>query len=127
MRFAFALVAVGALGFAGCGADEFVRDRDAVLRIDLDEYRLVPENIRVRAGEVKIVARNVGRLTHNVKVLSFDREEGEAYEDFGGTPTAQPGTTVRVALRLAPGKYRLACSIGNHDDLGQYGELQVGE
>ena len=26
---------------------------------------------------------------------------------------------------LKPGKYRLTCTIGNHDDLGQYGELKV--
>ena len=26
---------------------------------------------------------------------------------------------------LKPGKYRLTCTIANHDDLGQYGELKV--
>jgi hypothetical protein len=28
-------------------------------------------------------------------------------------------------VTLAPGKYRLVCTIANHDNLGQYGELKV--
>jgi uncharacterized cupredoxin-like copper-binding protein len=127
MRFAFVALTTGALALAGCGADEFVRDRDNVLRIKLDEYELTPENIRVGSGDVTIVARNDGRLTHNIKVQALDRDEGERYEEFGGTETAHPGETVRATINLPDGKYRLACSIGNHDDLGQYGELQVGE
>jgi len=46
---------------------------------------------------------------------------------LGSTPTAQPRETVRTAraIRLAPGRYRLACTIANHDTLGQYGTLIV--
>jgi hypothetical protein len=32
---------------------------------------------------------------------------------------------VRTAVTLKPGKYRLVCTIANHDNLGQYGELKV--
>jgi hypothetical protein len=28
-------------------------------------------------------------------------------------------------VQLEPGKYRLVCTIANHDNLGQYGELKV--
>jgi len=28
-------------------------------------------------------------------------------------------------VTLKPGKYRLLCTIANHDNLGQYGELKV--
>ena len=127
MRFAFAAVLAGALAIAGCGADDFVRDRDATLQIAMTEYKLEPANIRVRAGRVHLVARNRGRMTHNLKVQSLERKSGEQYFDFGGTETAHPGETVSASVMLAPGKYRLVCTIGNHDDLGQYGELQVGE
>lgn len=122
---------VGALAvavtLAGCGEPDAVRDRDGVLRIALDEYTLRPQNIEVRSGRVRVKARNEGRLTHNLKILSADREEGEPYFEFGATPTAQPGQTVETTLFLRPGEYRLSCSIANHDSLGQWGTLEVTE
>ena len=30
-----------------------------------------------------------------------------------------------IKVVLTPGTYRLVCTIANHDDLGQYGELVV--
>jgi uncharacterized cupredoxin-like copper-binding protein len=38
----------------------------------------------------------------------------------------QPGQTAApVKVTLAPGEYRLVCTIANHDDLGQFGTLTV--
>jgi hypothetical protein len=38
----------------------------------------------------------------------------------------QPGQTAApVKITLAPGDYRLVCTIANHDDLGQFGTLKV--
>ncbi len=120
----FALLAAVAL--AGCGGTPgFVTDRDGTLQIMLDEYRLEPENIRVRAGRLHIVARNRGQLTHNLEVQSLNRDPGEPPYSFGRTDTAHPGETVSRTLELRAGKYRLVCTIANHDDLGQFGELQV--
>ena len=46
----------------------------------------------------------------------------------GRTATMQPGQTGEpIKVTLAPGEYRLVCTIANHDDLGQYGELTVQE
>ena len=48
--------------------------------------------------------------------------------EIGGLETMQPGETAdAVKLTLAPGEYRLCCTIANHDDLGQYGTLTVEE
>ena len=117
---------LSAAALAGCGgAPGFVTDRDGTLQIMLDEYRLEPENIRVRAGRLHIVARNRGQLTHNLEVQSLNRDPGEPPYSFGRTDTSHPGETVSRTLELRPGKYRLVCTIANHDDLGQYGELQV--
>ena len=44
---------------------------------------------------------------------------------YGRTPTAHPGQRVETAVTLKPGKYRVVCTIANHDNLGQYGELKV--
>lgn len=129
----------------GCGGEPSpVTDKDAVLRLKLDEYRIRPQVVRVVATkipmEIKIVATNEGRLTHNVKIVRTeeDREDVEPDEavrpqtegePLGGTPTAQPGEIVRTdpeePILLVPGEYRLTDTIGNHDNLGQYGTLII--
>lgn len=127
MRRLLLVIASGAATLlAGCGGGEpFVTDRDGVVRVELNEYRIVPENIRVREGRIRIIARNVGELTHNVRVTQITREIGEEATDYMTTDTAQPGQVVGESVTLGPGKYRIVCTIGNHDDLGQYGELRV--
>lgn len=127
LRASLALLGAAAL-MTGCGerTPDPVTDRDGTLRLRLDEYRVAPGNLRVAAGEIRIAARNVGRLTHNVKVEEETDEEGRTPIVFGGTETMQPGEAApTVTIRLAPGRYRLACTIGNHDNLGQYAELEV--
>jgi uncharacterized cupredoxin-like copper-binding protein len=128
MRRLAALSLLGALTLAGCGGGpSYTRVTDGVLKIDLDEYTLRPENLEVPAGTVHLVARNRGRLTHNLAIEDWDRETGEEATIHGRTDTLQPGQTgrEREPITLKPGKYRLVCTIGNHDDLGQYGELKV--
>lgn len=123
-----ALLAAALAAVAGCGGDDpYVPAADRTLSLRLDEYRVLPARVSVPAGRVEVVARNVGRLTHNVAVVQFERPLGEEEERrYARTPTAQPGERVAVAVTLKPGKYRLACTIANHDNLGQYGELRVG-
>lgn len=110
----------------GCGEDP-VPAADRTLRATLDEYAITPQKVTARAGELTIVARNDGRLNHNLRV-ELPRESPATPERVvGGTPTAQPNSTVSGSVRLAPGTYRLACTIANHDDLGMWGELTVTE
>ena len=61
------------------------------------------------------------------RAFQRDREEGEQPKEYGRTDTLHPGESgsERAPIILKPGKYRLTCTIGNHDDLGQYGELKV--
>jgi hypothetical protein len=126
LRAILALLGAAALA-AGCGgAPDPVTDRDATLQLRLDEYRIIPGAIKVRSGRVRLVARNRGVLTHNVKVEEATNREGATPIVYGGTATMQPGQTAPgVTLRLFPGRYRLVCTIGNHENLGQYAELEV--
>jgi plastocyanin len=119
-------VATAAL-LAACGSDPaYVPASGRAVSLRLDEFRVLPQRVTVPAGRVRIIARNVGRLTHNVAVVQFDRPLGEDEEkQYARTPTAHPGEVVRTAVTLKPGKYRLVCTIANHDNLGQYGELKV--
>ena len=123
----FALAALGAVPLSGCGSDApYVPASGRAVSLRLDEYRVLPQRVTVPAGRVRIIARNVGRLTHNIAVVQFDRPLGEDEEkQYARTPTAHPGQVVRTSVTLKPGKYRLVCTIANHDNLGQYGELKV--
>lgn len=120
----FTLLVTLALVAAGCG-DDPVEVSGGTLRMTLDEYRVTPQNVSVPAGEVQIVARNDGRLNHNLRVELPREGPATAERAIGGTPTARPNSTVEGSVRLSPGTYRLACTISNHDDLGMWGELEV--
>jgi len=124
-----AAAVASALGLGACGGEpDPVTDRDATLRLSLTEYRIEPQVIRVRPGRVHIVARNEGRLAHNLRVRSLVRERGEEIQEFGEfSATAFPGGRVTGDVTLPPGKFELVCTIGNHDDLGQTGTLIVGD
>jgi plastocyanin len=119
---------------AGCGGEPAsVTDRDATLRIEMTEYRFEPQNLEVQATDrpmrIHVVAKNTGDLTHNVVIESIDAdaEQGTGAQPivFMKTDTAHPGETVSDDAYLQPGSYRVTCSIGNHDNLGQYGKLVV--
>jgi hypothetical protein len=116
-----------AAGLGGCGGDDVVRTDRPILRVTLDEYRIVPENVVLRPGRVKFTVRNRGRLTHNLAVQIPEGPEGKPIDVPGGrTETMQPGETGEpMKLTLRAGEYRLVCTIANHDDLGQYGVLKV--
>ena len=127
-RVTLLLLALAALPAAGCGADvAYTRAPDRRVEVRLDEYRVLPEHIQVRAGRVTLVAHNSGRLTHNLAVVQFNRPLGDEEEKRYGQPTKTlfPGQSAQTTVELKPGKYRLVCTIANHDNLGQYSELKV--
>jgi uncharacterized cupredoxin-like copper-binding protein len=113
---------------AGCGGGlSYAKVHGSTIDVRLSEYRITPENVQVHAGRLRIVARNTGRLTHNIAVVQFKRPlAGEVQRTYGKpTRTLFPGETGVTTVTLKPGKYRLVCTIANHDNLGQYGELKV--
>jgi uncharacterized cupredoxin-like copper-binding protein len=127
-RVTLLLVALTALPAGGCGATvAYTRAPERRVEVRLDEYRVLPEHIQVRAGRVTLVAHNTGRLTHNVGVVQFKRPLGTEEEKQYGKPTKTlfPGQSALTTVELKPGKYRLVCTIANHDNLGQYAELKV--
>jgi plastocyanin len=121
------LAVLATLPVAACDDEEPVAIEGRALQVRLDEYRIVPQNVRVREGRLRIVATNVGRLTHNLEVVKQDEEDLEERPiEIEGTRTAQPNESEAVTIEHLPaGEYRMICSIANHDDLGQYGRLIV--
>jgi uncharacterized cupredoxin-like copper-binding protein len=113
----------------GCGDEAVFRTNRPLLRVTLDEYRIVPQHIVVKPGRLKIVVRNTGRQHHNLVVQIPGGPDDKPVDLPGGrVDTIQPGESGGpIKLDLKPGEYRLVCTIANHDDLGQYGELEVKE
>jgi len=122
-----ALGAATILAVAGCGGDEpFVRaQQDGTIRMTLDEFTLEPGAVNSPTGRMRIIARNAGRLTHNIAVVSDDLSPGAQEVQYARSRTAHPGDTVVARATLRPGPYRVACTLANHDTLGQYGTLIV--
>lgn len=117
-----------AVAFTACGDKPVVVDGSTV-RVELDEYRIVPQHVDVRAGRLRIVATNVGRLPHNLKIMRVREDELEAPgQEIGGIRSMHPAESSAVIFKdLKPGRYRMAGALANHDDLGQYGTLTVRE
>jgi hypothetical protein len=126
-----AVSAAAALASTGCGEPDTYSTDKPILRITVDEYRIVPQNISVkldptRHGRLKIVVRNTGRLTHNLVIQVPPKKFRARPVEVSRVRTMQPGEEgVPIKVTLKPGTYRLVCTIANHDDLGQTGELKV--
>lgn len=119
-------IAVVALAAAGCGQPAAVLVRDRTVRIVETEYRLTPQNVTVHAGRVTFVAINHGRLIHNLAIEPIPDDPDDVVVPIKKSETLHPGeTSAPFSVTLRPGKYRLLCTIANHDDLGQYGTLYV--
>jgi uncharacterized cupredoxin-like copper-binding protein len=119
--------ALGALVLGGCGDRDAIDRvaRDGAVRVTLREYRIDPQDWEVPAGRVRLVVTNAGRLTHNLAIESVTKESDEQPHEYARTPTVPPGGTARATARLKPGTYRIACTLANHDRLGQFGTLKV--
>jgi hypothetical protein len=130
LRPAAALLATSVIALGGCGEGATFDTDRPILRLSVDEYRIVPQNIVARPprGRIKIVVRNTGRLTHNLVVQIPPQDVDDRAEEVPGArvKSMQPGEAAEpIKVTLAAGEYRLVCTIANHDDLGQYGKLVV--
>lgn len=113
------LVPALGIGAVGCGGQS-TRSADGVVQVALNEYRLNPSAVRVRAGTVTVIARNYGRLTHNL-VVSRD-----GHPDAVIRPLA-PGQTGVTTAVLSPGTYQMNSNIQADQALGVSGSLTVSQ
>jgi hypothetical protein len=109
-----ALVAVAA---AGCGRTTKV-GAGGTLQIALNEYRVVPQDVRAHTGLLTIFVHNYGRLTHDLVISQDGRIQAS-------TKPIAPGQTEELDAALGPGHYLMASSILSDQALGAYGTLIV--
>ncbi len=120
--------ALAATAVGGCAANPApvnVHGTDLTLRVG--EYMIRPQVVRVHSGPLRLAMLDIGVLAHNVHVLGQpDDPRGPSF-DYGGTPSAHPGDTVRAPepLRLEAGRYQLVDTISDHATLGATGTLIV--
>jgi plastocyanin len=110
------LPAVG-MEAVGCGGQS-TRSPAGLVQVALNEYRLNPDSVSVRAGTVTVVARNYGRLTHNL-VVSRDGHPEAAIRPLA------PGQTGETTTVLTPGTYQMNSNIQSDQALGVSGALTV--
>jgi plastocyanin len=112
------LVAAGAAAaLTGCGEQPrpTVIERNPIT-LEMRDYRFKPQTVRARAGDVRIAVVNRGRLPHALQLRVDGRERLRI-------PTVLPGRRDSASARLPAGRYRFACPIGNHEELGMHGVL----
>jgi plastocyanin len=117
------LAALAAL--SGCGGDDkplrtVTVPGDQAIRIKADEYSFDPGRVIVTGAptRLRITLDNVGTLAHDIVVIDGDRE-------LGGLRSFPAGEERDTTVKVPPGKYRLICTVGDHEELGMHGELEV--
>ena len=125
-RPALATIACACL-VAGCGGDRAEKAAGPAvtvpvakgLKVVAREYSFKPGNVIVTgAGKLKVTLDNRGSLAHNLKLEQGGR-------DVGGSPTFPGGEVRSGTVDVAPGSYRMVCTVGNHEQLGMTGKLEV--
>ena len=100
------------------------------VEVTLGEMYVRPSVESVPAGEVTFVARNVGKVEHELMVepkpLKFD-SPGQPTEDaaMGMIEEMGPMAHGRMTLDMMPGEYELFCNVPGHYASGQTVDFTV--
>jgi plastocyanin len=128
MRRPAVAIAVCACLAGGCGGDdegeggrtETFPAEEGRVRVEGREYSFDPSTVVLAGGpaQVNVALDNRGSLAHNLKLFKDGRE-------VGGTPTREGGQTGTTWIKLELGSYRMVCTVGDHEELGMVGTLEV--
>jgi iron uptake system EfeUOB component EfeO/EfeM len=112
-----ALLLAAVVLVTACSHTEVVGSNRTV-QIQLSEYRLQPQNIKVSRGLLTIIVHNHGVLDHNLALY----QNGETVDSIN---PLGPGETSQMTLFLSPGTYSMASTVLSDQSLGAYGTLRV--
>ena len=97
--------------------------------VTLSEFKIVPQSINVKQGNLQLIVTNKGKQIHNLQIESIVDPASDAQPTILlRVPAMQPGQTKESpagGATLPPGKYVWRSSISNDDDLGMYGNVEV--
>jgi plastocyanin len=117
-RLAALLILVPLPFVAGCNRGETVRVAGGTVALRESDFRIVPQRVRVRPGQVTFAVTNDSHLPHNWQLRGRGGVRGRI-------ETLKPGDTGTVTVRLRRGTYRMYCGIGHHEELGEYGTVSA--
>lgn len=117
-------------GMPMVGGSTASRGAASTVNVELGEMYVKPSVDTVEAGRITFVARNVGRVEHELMVermpIKMDAPgmptEDAAIGMIEEMPSMQRG---RMTLRLTPGEYELFCNVQGHYAAGQRTTLTV--
>src|SRR5438552_11280254 len=98
---------------------------------ELADYKITVNVPSVKAGTIKIGARNLGTMEHSFQVLKtdlppdkipVDGASAKAKEDgkIGEIASIPAGKSAAVTVELTPGKYVFICNVAGHYQLGMH-------
>lgn len=90
------------------------------VEIELADFKITPNEITVRAGEIIFAFENTGRYTHDFRIESVDNDDVDVKAPKIGARRSR-----EWSVTVAPGTYRISCPISNHDQRGMEGTLVV--
>jgi uncharacterized cupredoxin-like copper-binding protein len=91
----------------------------AAVDVRAGELYFEPKGMTAPAGEVVFVVRNDGAIEHNFVLRDA---QGKTLAEV---PVIAPGATEQVVARLAPGRYRVLCTLPGHSEAGMVADLVV--
>ena len=113
----FALLLAAVVLVTACSHTEVVGSNRTV-QIQLSEYRLQPQSIKVSRGLLTIIVHNHGLLDHNLTLF----QNGQTVDAIN---PLSPGETSQMTLFLSPGTYSMVSTVLSDQSLGASGTLRV--
>ena len=83
--------------------------------VEETEFKFTPKDLTAKPGKVTFEIKNAGTVEHNfiIKGTTVNLE------------SIQAGQTATVTVDLAPGTYRVLCTVPGHEEAGMVGTLKV--
>jgi uncharacterized cupredoxin-like copper-binding protein len=121
-RWLVCMAVLAAMAGTGCQrAAQDVQDGESrTIAVVAKEFAFEPKEIRVKAGRVQFLVKNIGTVEHDFMIVGV-AEHGGAH----GTETFKPGETYTLVADLTPGTYVIECGVAGHKEAGMTAALIV--
>src|SRR3954452_16131216 len=101
--------------------------------VSLTDFKITPNVSAVRAGKVTFVARNAGKVEHEMVVVRTDKSAGDLLKGSRASEAGAvdeigefaAGRTKRLTLNLKAGHYALICNVPGHYKAGMFTNFVV--
>lgn len=109
-------------------------DPPGSIRVDAHDSKFTPGRLETKAGQVKIVLYNKGKIMHRLGIVQTNRASGDlpvVRDQISETriieeiAAVEPGKKGTITVQLDPGRYVIVDNLPGHYTDGMHGELIV--